>query len=323
MRLSFSVAGWVLTIVLALSGCSGKTSTPGHHATVQAGSGYKTHAPLADTTNIVFVLPVTGVNGAAGLVLADALAASLRDAARPSVISGISNNQGPTLVGGMSEVRTRGTVAWVTANWELRAPYGDPVARISHEVVVDKLLWETGGVEAVNLIIAESEPHVIGMVADYVGPLTIVQEVAMPPVERIQMSNGASQSIEELGGEQSLIPNPNGTDRGADQEQSAEPPFAINEQTPTTTELRAAEAESMNPEPVVSLPRAPVRLVPSNEEAGEADLVGDLDELADSEVMEEPTLDAMLADSERSKPETDAKTLTDQLLEMADIAKHL
>lgn len=70
------------------------------------------------------------------------------------------------------------------ANWDLRAPHGTIVASVNHEIIADGLLWDEGGLEAINWIIAEAEPHIIGMVADLVGPLAMIEEVAMPPEER-------------------------------------------------------------------------------------------------------------------------------------------
>ena len=87
-------------------------------------------------------MPVEGMKNLGRLVLADALAASLRDATRPSVISGQLNDQGPTIVGRISEVRRRGSIAWVTASWDLLPPFGTIVANVNNEIIVDGLLWD-------------------------------------------------------------------------------------------------------------------------------------------------------------------------------------
>ena len=191
MNRSVLVAAVLSAASILLAGCNSAVPVTGQNS-----SGYKVHAPLSQTTNIVFVLPVEGMKNPGRLVLADAIAASLRDAARPSVISGQANDQGPTIAGRISEVRKRGSIAWVTAVWELRAPYGTTVANVRHEIIVDGLLWEEGGVEAVNLIVAEAEPHIIGMVADHVGPLAVNEEIAMPPEERFSSADGMSQTVE-------------------------------------------------------------------------------------------------------------------------------
>ena len=174
MRLLVYATKALIPASLALAGCSFFMPNGSQNS-----SSYKIHAPLAQSTNIVFVMPVEGMKNLGRLVLADALAASLNDATRPSVISGQLNDKGPTIVGRISEVRKRGSIAWVRAISDLRAPFGTIVASVNHEIIVVGLLWDQGGLEAINLIIAEAEPHIIGMVADLVGPLAIIEEVAM------------------------------------------------------------------------------------------------------------------------------------------------
>ena len=191
MRLLVYATKALIPASLALAGCSLPMPDGSQNS-----SSYKIPAPLAQSTNIVFVMPVEGMKNPGRLVLADVLAASLRDATRPSVISGQLNDQDPTIVGRISEVRMRGSIAWVRANWDLRAPYGTIVASVNHEIIADGLLWDEGGLEAINLIIAEAEPHIIGIVADLVGPLAIIEEVAMPPEERFSHPMGSSQFIE-------------------------------------------------------------------------------------------------------------------------------
>ena len=136
-------------------------------------------------------MPVEGMKNPGRLVLEDALAASLRDATRPSVISGQLNDQGPTIVGRISEARRRGSIAWVTASWYLLAPYGTIVANVNHEIIVDGLLWDEGGLEVINLIVAEAGPHIIGTVNDLVSPLNITEEVAMLTEERFSHPTGS------------------------------------------------------------------------------------------------------------------------------------
>lgn len=235
MRTGSFFAKIFLPVSIMLAGCGSDMSAPS-----QTSENIRIQAPLAQTSNVVFVLPIEGMSNPGRLVLADAIAASLRDAARPSVISGDANDQGPTIAGRISEVRKRGSIAWVTAVWELRAPYGTAVANVSHEIVVDSLLWEEGGVEAVNLIIAEAEPHIIGMVADHVGPLAINEEVAMPPEERFSAPTGTSQVV------QTFEPPPTA--------RPVVPVAAVPTQAPTMTpELAPAGAASTEQDlPVVS-----------------------------------------------------------------------
>lgn len=262
-------------VSLVLTGC-GVTTSP----SPQNSSGYKIHAPLVQTSNIVFVMPIEGMRDPGRLVLADAIAASLRDAARPAVISGKANDQGPTVVGRISEVRKRGSIAWVTATWDLRTPYGTTIASVNQEIVVDSLLWDEGGVEAVNLIVAEAEPHIIGMVADNVGPLGISEEIAMPVEERFAYPTGTSQTIETL-----APPVPESVD--------AELPEA--ESLPEIAEI---ESEAMSPAPEDTLTKddlaaappviaqdKPMRLLPTSdlerlEEVPRSDAGGAMDEAA-------------------------------------------
>jgi len=339
MRLKLGVAGWLLPIGLVLFGCS-ENAAPLR----QQASGYSTFAPLANTSNIVFVVPVKGMRSPAKLVLADALAASLRDAARPSVVSEKPNPQGPTIFGNISEVRSRGTVAWVTANWELRAPYGETVARVRHEVVVDKRLWQASGVEAVNLLVAEAEPYIIGMVSDYVGPMTATQDVAMPPENSIQMSNGTSQAVTELPVD--LIPETGEERRGVNRVNPARPQIDSQpraapspSRVPTTAaspapapeimaqqnnEHLSSEQNALTREDIAVVPprrqvKAPVRLVPRGLKAapGEIDASGEA-------AVEEIPLEEQIVDEATpsiSAAEADAKALTDGLLEMADLPK--
>lgn len=137
MRLLVYATKALIPASLALAGCNLPMPDGSQNS-----SSYKIHAPLAQSTNIVFVMPVEGMKNPGRLVLADVLAASLRDATRPSVISGQLNDQDPTIVGRISEVRMRGSIAWVRANWHLRAPYGTIVASVNHEIIADGLFWD-------------------------------------------------------------------------------------------------------------------------------------------------------------------------------------
>ena len=324
MRLTKSVAQWLLPLGLLLFGCTADVAPP------QQASGYRTHAPLADTTNIIFILPVTGIEGTARLVLADALAASLRDAARPAVISEIPNTQGPTIYGNISEIRRRGTIAWATANWDLRTPTGETVAHISHEVIVDGLLWTAAGVEAVNLIIAEAEPLIIGMVADHVGPLTSTQDVAMPPTERMPVVSGSSQSVEQVGQMRPrTVQNPRPILQARPPIQPVSPETGVMPPADTTDmtdpdpllppDLNSLTDEDMAVRPAApstarSTPKAPVRLIPR----GDAELPDDAGEVTIEEV---PRLEDLSDENITPVEDLQAKALTDGLLEMADLPK--
>lgn len=140
-------------------------------------------APLAQSTNVIYVMPVQGLENPLRLVLADAVAASLRDAERPAILADGVNNQGPTIVPSIDRVRERGSVVWVTTRWKLRAPYGTMVAERQREMVIDKRLWQQKSVETVNLIIDDAMPAVAAMVHDYVGPLNTADASETPDAD--------------------------------------------------------------------------------------------------------------------------------------------
>ena len=135
--------------------------------------------PLLQSTNVIHVLPVAGLERPLQLVLADAIAASLRDSERPAVLAGTVNNQGPSIIGKVTKVKPHGSVVWISTNWGLSAPYGTIVAERRREIVIDKALWDRGSVEIVNLIVGDAMPAVAAMVHDHVGPLHVAQSVIM------------------------------------------------------------------------------------------------------------------------------------------------
>jgi len=137
--------------------------------------------PLSGSTNVIYVVPIDGIGGPLRLVLADAVAASLRDSERPAVLAGKVNDRGPSIVGKIAGVRTRGSIVWVTTTWSLRAPFGTVVAQRTREIVVDKSYWDRNSVEVVNLIVGDAMPAVAAMVQDYVGPLHVAQTVVEEP----------------------------------------------------------------------------------------------------------------------------------------------
>jgi len=137
-----------------------------------AGKDAGAFAPAVDSSRLIFVVPVDGVSGPARLVLADAVAASLRDAKQPAILAEKVNKLGPTVAGRIVEANERGSVVWVTALWELRAPYGTAVAEYRQQVVVDAGLWKTGSAEAINLLVSDAGPMVAAMVNDFVSPMS-------------------------------------------------------------------------------------------------------------------------------------------------------
>ena len=154
-------------ILLWLGACG---TTPPTHGVKQQTSTEANAAPLSQSSNVIHVLPVKGLDNPLRLVLADAVAASLRDSERLAVLADTSNNQGPSILIELQNVRERGSVVWVSTRWKLRAPYGTIVAERKREMVIDKHLWRQKSVETVNLIIDDAMPAVADMVRDYVGP---------------------------------------------------------------------------------------------------------------------------------------------------------
>lgn len=138
-------------------------------------------APQIDSSKLIYVIPVEGIDSAARLVLADAIAAALQDAGKPAILALKANKMGPTVAGSIVAVEERDSVFWVTAVWELRAPYGTAVAEFRQQVVVDKGHWEKGTAEAINLLVFEAGPSVVAMVGDYVSPMPAAD--TGPPAE--------------------------------------------------------------------------------------------------------------------------------------------
>lgn len=170
-----------LFAVVSLGACSaGDPATAGRGLT-DASQGFGAEV---DSSKLIYVVPVEGMNGAARLVLADAIAASLRDARKPAILAEKANRMGPTIVGRIVDVEERDSVVWVTAVWELRAPYGTVVAEYRQQVVADSRLWMTGSAEAINLLVFDAGPKIVAMVHDYVSPVTLEQggQTAAPPL---------------------------------------------------------------------------------------------------------------------------------------------
>jgi len=123
--------------------------------------------------NLIFVLPVEGTSRRVGLILADAIAASLRDIGAPAVLGDVVNREGPTVKGIARKVRIRDKIVWIELTWQLLAPYGTAVVTYRHELVLDKAKWNQGSIEAINVLIGEAAPEVGKMVKDFVGPRLI------------------------------------------------------------------------------------------------------------------------------------------------------
>lgn len=157
----------LLSIALLLTGCAQSTG-----AEPPAGASMSRESVGAgeDMSGIIFVVPLEGAPARTGLVLADAIAAEIRDTNHPAILSYDPNQAGASVVGKVATAETRGNVIWLGIEWAIRAPYGTHVATYSQHVVVDAGMWMRAAPEAINLIIADAAPKVAEMVNDEVGP---------------------------------------------------------------------------------------------------------------------------------------------------------
>ena len=162
--------------VLGLIACASEKTGP---AARPADGGFTSSVESSPT--LIYVTPVEGVNGPAAMIMADAIAAALRDAGKPAVLAEKINQMGPTVSGRVADVQVRDSVLWVTAVWALKAANGTPVAEYRHQIVVDRKLWERGSAEAINLLVSDASPMVAGLVRDYVGPVALAPVPVPPP----------------------------------------------------------------------------------------------------------------------------------------------
>ena len=122
------------------------------------------------TANLLFIAPVSGLGEGARLVVADAVAAALRDANQPAVISSHINKTGPTVTGQIDEIKRDRSTVWLCAVWQLLASEGDRISEVDQIIVSELEDWEKGSLEAINLIIKEVTPKIVTMVAQHIHP---------------------------------------------------------------------------------------------------------------------------------------------------------
>ena len=134
-----------------------------------------------DMAGVIFVVPLQGAPTRTGLVLADAIAAEIRDTNHPAILAHEPNQAGASVVGDIATADTRGNVIWLEIDWAIRAPYGTRVATYRQNVVVDAGMWQRAAPEAINLIIADAAPRVADMVNAEVGP-PMMAEMSHPDV---------------------------------------------------------------------------------------------------------------------------------------------
>ena len=121
-------------------------------------------------SDVVFVVPLEGAPIRTSLVLADAIAANIRDDNHPSILAHEPNQAGASVVGKVITADTRGNVIWLTLEWAIRAPYGTNVSQYRQNVVIDAEMWQQAAPEAINLVIADASPKIAEMVRSNVGP---------------------------------------------------------------------------------------------------------------------------------------------------------
>ena len=203
--LALSGLGGCQASLKSLVGLGPADGVAGAQAGPTSGTGNANPIPLTedafkasiDSSKLIFVVPVEGAGGPAPLVLADAVAASLRDAGQPAILAEKVNEMGPTIVGRIAEVKQRRSIVWVTAVWELRAPYGTAVAEYRQQIVVDAGLWQTGSAEAINLLVLDAGPRVSGMVQKYISPMAMPVGMGIVETDRAAREQAALESAEK------------------------------------------------------------------------------------------------------------------------------
>ena len=123
-------------------------------------------------SEVVFVVPLEGSPAQTALVLADAIAAEIRDSNHPAILAYEPNQMGASVVGKVVTADQRGNVIWLTVEWAIRAPYGTHVASYQQHVVIDAGMWQNAAPEAINLLIGDAAPKIAEIVNTQVGPAT-------------------------------------------------------------------------------------------------------------------------------------------------------
>ncbi|MEX0693215.1 MAG: hypothetical protein WD075_02105 [Rhodospirillales bacterium] len=121
-------------------------------------------------TGVIFVVPLEGAPAKTGLIMADAIAAEIRDSNHPAILAYEPNQAGASVVGKVITADTRGEVVWLGIEWAIRAPYGTHVATYRQNVVIDTGMWMSAAPEAINLLIGDAAPKLAEMVTANVGP---------------------------------------------------------------------------------------------------------------------------------------------------------
>lgn len=152
------------------------------------------------TANLLFVAPVSGLGEGARLVVADAIAAALRDASKPAVISSHINKFGPTVTGQIVEIKRDRSTIWLRAVWQLLASEGDRVSEVDQIIVSELEDWEKGSLEAINLIIKEVTPKIVDMVEKHIHPAKreVVINIRENPKAQKEMSPERMKALMDI-----------------------------------------------------------------------------------------------------------------------------
>lgn len=186
-------------------------------------------------SDVIFVVPPEGAPLQTGLVLADAIAAEIRDSNHPAILAYHTNQAGASVVGKVLSAVPRGNVTWLTMDWAIRAPYGTFVDTYRQRVVIDKAMWDRAAPEAINLVIADAAPKIVKMVNSQVGP---------PAMASMTHRNWRDQSNEDQFKDKSMI--------------EQEVVSAANKPNSTTMSARMAEKTVMRPAVVNEPPQVDV-----------------------------------------------------------------
>lgn len=209
-----------LSLALVLAACmSGKPETLGATSGAMPSGGES--GAVAD---VIFVVPPEGAPLQTGLILADAIAAEIRDSNHPAILAYHTNQAGASIVGKVLSAIPRGNVIWLTMDWSIRAPYGTVVDTYRQRVVIDKAMWDRAAPEAINLVIADAAPRIVKMVNSQVGP---------PAMASMTHRNWRDQSNEDQFKDRSMI----------EQEMAS----AANRSTATTMGARMTEQPMSRP----------------------------------------------------------------------------
>lgn len=174
-EISLAMPRWASGVALLwLAACGAASGVHGDGASTHPRAAVGTEAERA---GLIYVLPVEGAQDPARLVLADAIVAALVDAGRPAILSEQTNPSGASIVGRIGDIEQHGDLLWVNVIWQLRAPYGTPVAQVRQQLAVDEAMWRRGGAEVVNLVVADAAPRIAEIIETHVGPT----EAAMRP----------------------------------------------------------------------------------------------------------------------------------------------